>query len=77
MSRRWCTPGPSDPATGTGDQGDTARGGEVILDQPAEGGAVAGSRKYHEANEFRLGGLGFYPTHHQHRQRKIGRVHGR
>jgi hypothetical protein len=27
----------------------------VILDQPAERGAIAGPRKCHEANEFRVG----------------------
>jgi hypothetical protein len=53
------------------------RGGEVIFEQPAKCPAIAGPCKYHEANDFGVGGGGFSATHHQHRQRDVTHRHGR
>ena len=47
----------------------------MIFDQPAEGGAVAGPRKCHEANDFRVGGVFLGGRHHQHRDAQFGQGH--
>ena len=54
-----------------------ACGGEMVVEQPAERGTVAGPRKCHQANDFRVGGVGFdIPCHHD-RKRQFSRVHDR
>ena len=68
-----------------GRERDATGGIEVILQQLAERGPIAGPRKCHEANEFRVGHCRFGGRRrvvhrssgpdHQHRQGEVGRVH--